>query len=113
MLTIILDTRKPAGIVRINNGVPSVPQNTASVNLTIVAKDPGSGIDKMAIYQTGDILPHPINPDDPRFQDFAPNVAEYALNTSTIGTKTVYVWVKDKAGKISAVMKDSINVVAP
>jgi hypothetical protein len=38
---------------------------------------------------------------------------EYALNTSTIGTKTVYVWIKDKAGKVSALMKDSIDVVAP
>jgi hypothetical protein len=111
--TIILDTKKPAGIVRINNGAPSVPQGTSTVALTIVAKDLGSGIDKMAIYQTGDTVPNPIEPDDPRFQDFAPNVAEYALDTSTLGTKTVYIWVKDKAGKISAVMQDSINVVAP
>jgi hypothetical protein len=111
--TIILDTKKPAGVVRINNGVPSVLKNTSAVALTIVANDPGSGIDKMAIYQTGDILPNPIDPGDPRFQDFVPNIAEHVLNTSTVGTKTVYVWIKDKAGKISAVMADSINVVAP
>jgi hypothetical protein len=78
-----------------------------------VANDYASGIDKMAIYQTGETIPSPIKPDDARFQDFAPTVAEFALNTSTIGTKTVYIWVKDKAGKISARMLDSIVVVAP
>jgi ABC-type transporter MlaC component len=111
--TIILDTKIPTGVVQINNGSSSVPQNTASVTLTIVASDYASGIDKMAIYQTGEVIPNPIHADDPRFQDFAPTVAEYALNTSTTGTKTVYIWIKDKAGKISAAIKDTISVVVP
>ncbi|OGP75793.1 MAG: hypothetical protein A2W09_00650 [Deltaproteobacteria bacterium RBG_16_50_11] len=111
--TIILDTKVPTGVIQINNGTTSVPQNTASVTLTIVANDYGSGIDKVAIYQTGETIPNPINPNDPRFQDFAPTVADYALNTSTTGTKTVYVWVKDKAGKISAPIKDTISIAVP
>jgi len=111
--TIILDTKVPTGVIQISNGVTSVPRNTASVTLTIVANDYASGIDKMAIYQTGEIIPNPIHLDDPRFQDFAPTVAEYALNTSALGTKTIYVWIKDKAGKISVAIKDTISVVAP
>jgi hypothetical protein len=111
--TIILDTKVPTGVIQINNGSSSVPQNTASITLTILAKDYESGIDKMAIYQTGERIANPINPNNPRFQDFAPSVAEYALNTSTPGTRTIYIWVKDRAGKISAMMKDTISIVAP
>jgi hypothetical protein len=111
--TIILDTKVPTGVVQINNGNSSVLQNTAGVTLTLVGNDYESGVDKMAIYQTGELLPNPIRPDDPRFQDFAATVAEYALNTSTTGTKTVYIWIKDKAGKISAAIKDTISVAAP
>ena len=110
---ITLDTKAPTGVIQINNGSSSVSQNTASVTLTVAANDYTSGIDMMAIYQTGEILPDPITSDDPRFEDYSPMVADYVLETSTLGTRTVYVWFKDKAGNVSAVRKDTISVVAP
>jgi hypothetical protein len=111
--TIILDTKAPTAVIQINNGNSSVSQNATSVTLTALANDYASGIDKMAIYQTGEPLPDPILSDDPRFEDYSPMVADYVLDTSTPGTRTVYVWFKDKAGNVSAGRKDTISVVAP
>jgi uncharacterized repeat protein (TIGR01451 family) len=112
--SITLDTKVPLGCIQINNGATTMPRNNQVANtvvLTIAGYDPTSGIDKMAIYQTGDILP--TIPPDGDFIDFTPTVSEYTLNTPTIGTKMVYIWFKDKAGKISAKKSDSISVIAP
>lgn len=104
--TIILDTTAPTGAIQINNGNAAVTKtgNTTNVTLTITASDAISGIDKMAINQTG------ATPAPGDYIAFAPTVANYPLDTTTTGTKTVNIWFMDKAGNISAKKSDSITV---
>jgi hypothetical protein len=107
--TIILDTKPPKGSVLINNNAASVTRtgNTTSVTLSIVATDATSGLDKMALYQTGDTLPK--NPPENAFIPFVQTL-KYSLKTVTAGKKSVYIWFKDKAGNIGVGKSDSIKV---
>jgi hypothetical protein len=104
---IILDTKAPTGAIQINNGDASVSRSgpTTDVTLTIVAKDTASGIDKIAVNQTG-ITPAPG--DYVSFTD--PVISSYPLDTPATGARTVYIWFKDKAGLVSSRKSDSINV---
>lgn len=104
---IILDTKAPTGAIQINNGEGSVSRSgpTTDVTLTIVAQDTASGIDKIAVNQTG-ITPAPG--DYVSFTD--PVISSYPLDTPATGTRTVYIWFKDKAGLVSSRKSDSINV---
>lgn len=107
-VSIILDTTNPNGSIQINNGDGSVKQagSITNVNLTITATDVGSGIEQMAIYQGA----APASPNPADFILFNPSVSYFPLDTSSTGTKNLYIWFKDRAGRISSRKNDSINV---
>lgn len=103
---VIQDTSAPLGSVQINNGDASVKNAGAAtpVTLTLVAADPNDPVESMAYNQTG-LVPAPGD-----YVPYASEVNAYPLNTTTTGTKYVYVWYKNQAGKISPRYTDSILV---
>jgi hypothetical protein len=114
--SIVLDTVAPKPFVQINHGATSLSRFNTNPNgliLTILATDSESGPDKIALFQTGSLPSTTVPPaaDSPDWFDFTPTVDSFGLNTGTTGTKSVYVWLKDRAGKISSLKATAIKVV--
>jgi hypothetical protein len=112
----VLDIEPPKAFVQINHGITSLSRFNTNPNyliLTILATDVASGLDKIALFQTGSLSSTTVPPtaDSPDWVDFNPTVDSFGLNTGLTGAKSVYVWLKDRAGKISALKTTKINVV--
>lgn len=110
--SILLDASAPAGGFMINNGLTSIQRagDTTYLTLTIVSNDTASGISQIAIYQSGEAVPAPITAGDPRWEAFTTQKNNFPLATTSIGTKSVFMWFKDVAGKISAMQTRTITV---
>ena len=111
----ILDTAGPTAFVQINDGATSINRFNVNLNyviVTILGMDSASGVDKLALFQTGTVPSTTVPPaaDAPDWFDFNPTVDSFGLDTTLTGAKTVYVWVKDRAGKVSALKATGISV---
>ncbi|MGE4498108.1 MAG: S8 family serine peptidase, partial [Deferribacterales bacterium] len=101
-----VDTTVPYNVtVNINNG--SVFTNSRSVTVSLSGSD-GTGIDGYYVSESGTT---------PDAADFSPVSGTVSLNlnltfslTGADGTKTVYAWLKDGSGNISAAASDSITL---
>ena len=80
--------------------------------VTILGVDIASGVDKVALFQTGSLPSTTVPPtaDAPDWLNFAPTVESFGLDTSATGSRSVYVWLKDKAGKVSTLKTTAISV---
>lgn len=112
----ILDLDPPKAFVQINQGATSLSRFNTNPNylvLSILGTDGTSGIDKMAIFQTGSLPSTTVPPaaNSPDWVDFTPTVDSFGLNTGLVGAKSVYVWLKDRAGKFSLLKATAIGVV--
>ncbi|GBR74121.1 hypothetical protein NO1_1350, partial [Candidatus Termititenax aidoneus] len=95
---IYLDTTAPAGTLEINGG-EALTKNPV-LRLTLSASDAGSGLASVNISETN-LLSASWQSCEADF--------EYTLNDQTRNQeKTIYVWLKDQAGNISAAVTRSI-----
>jgi hypothetical protein len=99
--TITLDTVVPSGTLLINGGAPFT--NSRTVNLEIGAQDSTSGMSKLCVRE--DKLPCAES-------EFVPYVTAMSYNivSPEDGKKTVYVTLRDLAGKTSKPLKGSITL---
>jgi hypothetical protein len=112
--TIILDTVAPGAFLQINNGTTTLRRFNTNVNylvLTVLGTDSASGVDKIAFSQSGSPSLVPPPPGSPDWRAATATVNSFGLNTRTTGIKSVYLWVKDRAGKVSVRKVASVNVV--
>jgi hypothetical protein len=103
MDTINLDMNGPTGSIIINGGAAYT--NSTSVNLTLAATDPGSGVSQMQFSNNGSTWS----------SWEAYSTSKLWTLTTGDGTKMVYVQINDLNGNISAVLADTIilDTIAP
>lgn len=100
--SIKLDTTKPSNVnitITGKGDTPSTHTNDRSVSLTMSADDATSGVEYMMVAND-------ISFTDRTWETYAES-KEWTL-TSSDGTKTVYLKVKDRAGKVSDIVSDTI-----
>lgn len=107
--SIILDTTKPSSVnitITGDGDTPSTHSNDVGITLTINAEDSTSGVEYMMISND-------ITFSGRSWVDYATS-KDWTL-TSGDGIKTVYIKVKDRAGKLSDIYSDNITLdtVAP
>ncbi len=96
--TIVLDTVKPTGSIKINNGDATTTSRDVTLNLT--AADSTSGVDMMQFSTDDGAI----------WTSWEAYVPTKALTLpGGAGTKKVSYQIKDKAGNISTVYSDTIN----
>lgn len=98
--SITMDTVAPSGAVKINGG--ALYSNSRDVNVEVIANDITSGISKMCIKED---LPC----GDAEFESYVSS-KEYTIKSALAGKKTIYVTLKDLAGKISKPLKATITL---
>jgi len=98
---IVLDTKTPTGFVVINGGAKLT--NSRDLIMAIVASDITSGLATLCIRE--DKLPC----GNGEYTPYVPT-KEYTLASAGDGKKTVYVTLRDQAGKTSKQLKASITL---
>jgi len=100
-----IDTTSPSlSAFLINNG--AVTSNSRSLSLTWTASDALSGLASYYVAETASIP----SVDSSGWITYSSS-ASYTLSNSTLGPRSVYLWVKDKAGNLSGTLASSITLV--
>jgi len=102
--SITLDTTKPSSVILSITGkgdTPSTYSNDQSVTLSISAEDATSGVEYM-------IIANDITFSGRTWEEY--NTSKEWTLTSSNGAKTVYIKVKDRAGKISDIYSGNITL---
>jgi len=96
-----VDTRSPAGSVKINGGAFSTKNREVILRIRAFEPEPGSGVVKMRIRNKGGSWT--------LWQRFTPE-KRWRLRGKEAGKRTVFVQLKDRAGNTSGVFEDSIKL---
>ncbi len=100
--SITLDSTKPSSVnitITGKGDTPSTHSNDVSVTLSIAAEDATSGVEYMMIANT-------VAFSERSWEEY--NESKEWTLTSGYGIKTVYIKVKDRAGKVSNIYSDNI-----
>ncbi|MDP6587652.1 MAG: hypothetical protein QF535_23605, partial [Anaerolineales bacterium] len=97
----VIDTVKPTGVIVIHN--EDALTNSIYVNLDLSATDSTSGLNLMAISNDGVFDSEP-------WESFSMRKENWALDAIS-GTRKVFVKFQDKAGNISEIFNDTIELV--